>query len=77
MTRKRNEGGRFSKDNDWYKQIEEDHIRRIEAERAKQEEAAYLAGQPNLTEAEWQATLKADEYGEESDGTLVNWDVAA
>jgi hypothetical protein len=32
MARKRNEGGRFSKDSDWYTQIEEANIRRIEAE---------------------------------------------
>jgi hypothetical protein len=77
MTRQRNEGGRFSKGSDWYRQIEEENIRRIEAEWAAREEAAYLAGQRNLTEAEWQATLKADEYGEESDGDLVPWDRAA
>jgi hypothetical protein len=77
MARTRNEGGRFSKGSDWYRQIEEDNIRRIAAEQARQEEAAYFAGQPNLTEAEWQATMKADEYGEESDGDLVPWDRAA
>jgi hypothetical protein len=32
MTRTRNEGVRFSKGSDWYKAIEEDHIRRIEQE---------------------------------------------
>jgi hypothetical protein len=32
MERRRNEGGRFSKGSDWYKAIEEEHIRRIEAE---------------------------------------------
>ena len=32
MERRRNEGGRFSKDSDWYKAIEEAHIRRIEQE---------------------------------------------
>ena len=32
MQRKRNEGGRFSKGSDWYTQIEEEHIRRIEEE---------------------------------------------
>jgi ribonuclease HI len=32
MARQRNEGGRFSKGSDWYKQLEEANIRKIEAE---------------------------------------------
>jgi hypothetical protein len=78
MTRTRNESGRYSKGTDWYRQIEEDHIARIEAEwtaQAATDEAAYLAGRPNLTEAEWQATLPDD--GEYDDADLVPWDRAA
>ena len=68
---KRNEGGRFSAKhaNDWYKAIEAANLARIE-------EAWALAGQRNLTEAEWMAQDTAD-YGEESDGDLVPWDRAA
>jgi hypothetical protein len=80
MTRKQNEGGRFSAGNanDWYKQIEEANIRRIEAEWAAKEEAGYhaQAGHRNLTEAEWMAQDTTD-YGEASDGDLVPWDRAA
>jgi hypothetical protein len=72
MTRRRNEDGRFSTGYDWYRQIEEDNIRRIEAERAAQEEAAYLA--PLLAAME---RPDDDEYYEESDGDLVPWDRAA
>jgi type I restriction-modification system DNA methylase subunit len=83
MTRKRNEGGRFSAKtaNDWYREIEEENIRRIEAEWAAREEAEYhaQAGHRNLTETEWQATLDPEEYGigTEDDGDLVPWDRAA
>jgi hypothetical protein len=72
MTRQRNEGGRFSKGSDWYRQIEEENIARIEAERAQQEEAAYLA--PLVAAMEQPDT---DAYYEETDGTLVPWDIAA
>jgi hypothetical protein len=54
---------------DWYKQIEAANLARIEEEYA-------LAGQRNLTEAEWRAQDTTD-YGEESDGDLVPWDRAA
>lgn len=74
MTRKRNEGGRFSAKtaNDWYKAIEAANLARIEEEWA-------LTGQKNLTDAEWQATLNPEEYGigSEDDGALVPWDRAA
>jgi hypothetical protein len=68
---KRNEGGRCSAQhaNDWYKAIEAANLARIEEEYA-------LAGQRNLTEAEWMAQ-DTTEYGEASDGDLVPWDRAA
>lgn len=76
MQRKRNEGGRFSTKNgsDWYRQIEEDNIRRIEAEWAKEEEAAYLA--PLAAAWDRQPTSDEDE-GDYDDGDLVPWDRAA
>jgi hypothetical protein len=73
MERTRNEGGRFSKGSDWYKQIEEDHIRRIEAAWAAKEEAAYLA--PRYAADRQQHTTEYD--GEYDDGDLVPWDRAA
>jgi len=71
MTRKRNEGGRFSSKhaNEWYREIEAANLARIEEEWA-------LAGQQCLTEAEMLAQV-VEEYYEESDGDLVPWDRAA
>jgi predicted ATPase len=57
MTRQRNEGGRFSKGSDWYRQIEEENLVRIEAEWAAREAAAYLA--PLYATWERQHTLEA------------------
>jgi hypothetical protein len=76
MTRRRNEGGRYSAKgaSDWYRQIEEENIRRIEAESAAKEEAAYLAP----LYAAWERQQHTDEYdGAYDDGDLVPWDRAA
>lgn len=62
----------------WYREIEEENIRRIEAAWAAKAEAEYhaQAGHRNLTEAEWLAQDTTD-YGEPDDGDLVPWDRAA
>jgi hypothetical protein len=76
MARQRNEGGRFSTGSDWYREIEEEHIRRIEAEwtaKAAQEEAAYLAP----LYAAWERQPRDEDYDGEDHGDLVDYDRAA
>ena len=59
---------------DWYRQIEAEHLARIEAAWAAQEEAAYLAP---LLAAEARARASDEDDGEYDDGDLVPWDRAA
>jgi hypothetical protein len=67
MERRRNEGGRFSAQGqtDWYRKIEEEHIRRIEAEwllaQACEEYYAQLADECAADELaeQWEAAQAA------------------
>ena len=59
---------------DWYQQIEAEHLARIEAAWAAQEEAAYLAPLLAAEEREQATGEEGDAY---DDGDLVPWDRAA
>lgn len=59
---------------DWYKAIEEEHIRRIEAEWYAKEEAAYYEA---LQAAEERARASFVDDGIYDDADLVPWDRAA